>query len=247
MQRKVISHELGREQVTAIDEAENITEALSAVQAFKPDLIASALYFEDGTAMDLLQQLKASPDLADTPFMLVSSETRREQLEGFKQAGVVAILPKPFTDHHLRSALRATVDLLAPQEMELETYDVHTLKALVVDDSSLARRMVIRVLNNLGIEEIIEAEDGAEAQMLLADTQVDFVVTDYNMPHVDGAELTQYIRNTEGISHLPVLMVTSEQDETKLSHLNHCGIDALIDKPFSTKAVKQLLRGILEH
>lgn len=247
VQRKVITQELNHEQVTSIDEASNIEEAVDSILTFTPDLIASALYFEDGTAMDLIQQLRAIPNCDEIPFMLVSSETRLEQLETFKQSGVVAILPKPFTEQHLRSALRATVDLLAPEELSLNAYDVASMRALVVDDSSMSRKMICRVLNNLGISNIIEAVDGAEAQMLLEDTQFDFVVTDYNMPNVDGAELTAYIRNTEHLAHLPVMMVTSEKNETKLSHINHSGIDAIVDKPFITDEVKCLLHTLLDN
>ncbi len=247
MQRKVITQELNHEQVTSIDEAATIEQAVDSILGFKPDLVASALYLEDGTAMDLIQQLRTLPGCEDTPFMLVSSETRLEQLEAFKQAGVVAILPKPFTEQHLHSALRATVDLLSPEELSLESYDVSALNALVVDDSRMARQMISRVLKNLGVLNITEATDGAEAQMVLNESSFDFVVTDYNMPNVDGAELTTYIRHTENLAHLPVLMVTSEKDETKLSHINHSGIDAIIDKPFATDEVKRLLLSVLEN
>ncbi len=246
MQRKVIEHELNHEQVTAIDQAATINEAVQSIGAVSPDLIASALYFEDGTALDLLRQVRELPHCAETPFMLVTSETRLAQLEVFKQSGVVAILPKPFTRQHLNSALNATVELLSPEELELENYEITSLKALVVDDSTMARKMISRVLNNLGVTDIVEAVDGAEAIAELSETIVDFVVTDFNMPNVDGAELTTYIRNSKSLSSLPVMMVTSEQDETKLSHINHCGIDALIDKPFSPVEVKCLLHRLLD-
>ncbi|MGB0468674.1 MAG: response regulator [Pontibacterium sp.] len=247
MQRKVIAHELNREQVTAIDEAASVHEALESILSITPDLVASALYFEDGTAMDLIQEIRVLPQCKDTHFMLVSSETRHAQLEAFKQSGVVAILPKPFTHQHLKKSLCATVDLLSPEELELDNYDTESMRALVVDDSAMARKMILRVLNNLGILNITEASDGVEAQMILAGTEeFDFVVTDYNMPHMDGAELTSYIRQTDRLAHLPVMMVTSVQDETKLSHIHHSGIDALIDKPFSSEEVKRWLHTLLE-
>lgn len=247
MQRKVIENELHHEQVTAIDQAASIAEALQSIHAIQPDLIASALYFEDGTALDLLREVRALPECAETPFMLVTSETRLAQLEVFKQSGVIAILPKPFSRQHLNSALSATVELLSPEELELENYDITSLKALVVDDSKMARKMISRVLGNLGVSDIVEAGDGAEAIAILTETAVDFVVTDFNMPNIDGAELTAYIRNSDQLSSLPVLMVTSEQDETKLSHINHCGIDALIDKPFSPVEVKCLLHRLIDN
>lgn len=246
MQRKVIEQELNLEQVTAIDHATSVQEALQQAITLRPDLIASAYYFEDGTAIDLVEQLRQHPELHDTPFMLVSSETRHEQLEALRQAGVIAILPKPFSRQHLNNALCATVDLLSPEELELDSGDIQLLNALVVDDSPLARKMISRVLSNLGVLNIVEAENGAEAQTRLQEHQVDFVVTDLNMPYVDGEELTRFIRGNRSLSHLPVLMVTSERDETKLSLLNHSGIDALVDKPFSPQEVRRLLHSVLE-
>ena len=59
--------------------------------------------------------------------MLVSSELRRESLEEFKQSGVIALLPKPFTSAHLATAIDTTIDLLSTDELELEYFDVHTL------------------------------------------------------------------------------------------------------------------------
>jgi len=247
MQRKVIGHELNEEKVTTIDQASNIAEAIDNINAFPPDLIASALYFEDGTAMDLLRQIRDIPATTETPFMLVSSETRHAQLEAFKQAGVIAILPKPFSRENLNKALNATIDLLSPEELQLSNDDISNMTALVVDDSKLARTFIVKVLNNLGVFNIREAIDGAEAQSILTEGGIDFVVTDYNMPNVDGAELTSFIRSNKDISHLPVMMVTSEQDETKLSHINHSGIDALVDKPFAPDQVRRLLHGLLEN
>ena len=81
--------------------------------------------------------------------MLVSSEYKRESLEEFKQSGVVAILPKPFTSDHLHAAINNTIDLLSADEMELEYFDVHEIRVLLVDDSTLARNHIRRVVKQL--------------------------------------------------------------------------------------------------
>ncbi|WP_286239159.1 response regulator [Neptuniibacter halophilus] len=245
MQRKIIRKELNKERVDAIDEAGSVATALERIHAVKPDLVISCLYLPDGSAMDLLQQIRESDETSDLPFMLVSSETRHSELDQFKQSGVIAILPKPFNHDHLVTALNSTLDLLSNDELDLEFYDPASLRVLVVDDSRMARNVIIKVLGNLGIDQITQAEDGAEAITLLPQG-FDLVVTDFNMPQVNGLELAEHIRNSADYSHLPILMVTSESRQTHLSNVAKSGVNAMTDKPFEPATVKQLLTRILE-
>jgi two-component system chemotaxis response regulator CheY len=101
------------------------------------------------------------------------------------------------------------------------------------------------VLTNLGARDITQAVDGADAIERLKETEFDLVVTDYNMPHVDGEQLLRYIRNESSQSYVPVLMVTSEQNEATLSSVQKSGVSGLCDKPFDTDNVKQILANLL--
>ena len=162
-QQKIIINLLNSENVTHIKIADSVESAIASIKLSAPDLVASAMHFTDGTALDLVKLLKNDPMTEDVPFMLVSSEHRKEQLEEFRQSGVVAILPKPFTHDHLAKAIHSTLDLLSESELDLESFDVHEIRVLVVDDSKMARNFVSRVLRSLGIERITEATDGSEA------------------------------------------------------------------------------------
>jgi two-component system chemotaxis response regulator CheY len=247
MQRKIIMKHLMDEDVQHIKAADSLQSALTSMRQHKPDLVVSALHFSDGTALDLLTQIKNDTQLSDVPFMLVSSETRKAQLEQFKQSGVVAILPKPFHRIHLGKALNAAMDLLTPAELQLTLYDITDVRVLVVDDSRLARNHIKRVLGNLGIQQMTEAEDGQQAMQILQQQMFDLVVTDYNMPEVNGQELTEFIRQHSTISHIPVLMVTSEANESHLSNIAQAGVNAMCDKPFEPETVRALLFNLLEH
>lgn len=247
VQRKIIRKKLAEENVNQVVEAASMQQAMQHIAQHKPDAIACALHFADGTGEQFLKQLKADAATADIPFMLVSSESRKAQLEAFKQSGVVAILPKPFDAMQLGKALNAAVDLLSPAELELTLFDVHDVRVLVVDDSKLARNHIKRVLGNLGMQHIVEAEDGQQAISILQQQMFDLVVTDYNMPEVNGQELTEYIREHSTLSHIPVLMVTSEANDTHLANIAQSGVNALCDKPFEPDAVKQLLYRLLEQ
>ena len=245
MQRKVIRKELNRELVESIDEAESVQSAIEQIRRVRPDLVVSALHFPDGSAMELLQHIRQEPSLEDLPFMLVSSETRHSELDRFKQSGVIAILPKPFTHDHLATAINSTLDLLSNDELDLEYYDPASLRVLVVDDSKMARKIITNVLTNLGIQNITQATDGSEAITILP-KGFDLIITDYNMPEVNGLELAEFIRSSGDYSHLPIMMVTSEASHAHLSNVATAGVNAMADKPFEPATVKKLLAQILD-
>lgn len=247
MQSKVISKHLKDEQVANISTTCNINDTIQSLASFVPDLIISALHYDDGYALDLITKVRENPEWVDIPFMLISSESRKEQLEQFKQAGVTAILPKPFTNDHLGKAINATIDLLSPQELDLSYFDVQDLRVLVVDDSRFARNHIMRVLRNLGVKHMTEAEDGQQAIDILSQVMFDLVVTDYNMPQVNGKELTEFIRGNSAQTHIPILMVTSEANETHLSNIAQSGVNAMCNKPFEPESVKRILYQLLEQ
>ncbi|WP_415893949.1 response regulator [Neptuniibacter sp. PT8_73] len=245
MQRKVIRKELNKELVESIDEADSVNGAIKQIKAVRPDLVVSALHFPDGSAMELLQHIRQDPTLTDLPFMLISSETRHSELDKFKQSGIIAILPKPFSHDHLATAINSTLDILSHDELDLEYYDAASLRVLVVDDSRMARKVITNVLKNLGIQNITQAVDGSEAITLLPNG-FDLIVTDYNMPEVNGLELAEHVRSSGDYSHLPILMVTSEASHAHLSNVSKSGVNAMADKPFEPATVKKLLAQILE-
>ncbi|WP_199609451.1 response regulator [Flocculibacter collagenilyticus] len=246
-QSKIIVKHLAEEGVHNVEVAGSIAATVDILNDHKPDLVISSLHFNDGNALELVRKLKSDDDFAHIPFMLVSSERRKSQLEEFKQSGVVAILPKPFSKDHLGKAINATLDILAPSELELELFDVHDLRVLVVDDSRLARNHIKRVLTNLGMQHLMEAVDGKQAIGLLQEHMFDIVVTDYNMPEVNGRELTEFIRQKSTQSHIPILMVSSEVNDTHLANIAQSGVDAMCDKPFEPENVKQILYSLLNQ
>lgn len=247
-QRKIIIKKLAEENILHVEAVGTVQDAVKAIEKNPPDLIVSAMYFEDGTGQDILKSVKNNPQIASVPFMLVSSENRPEKLEEFKQAGVAAILPKPFSTSNLAKALNASLALINADELELEYFDVEQLRVLVVDDSKLARNHIHRVLNSLGMHNIKEAENGAEALTLLKDHTFDLVFTDYNMPEMDGRELSEFIRFNPDTAHIPIIMVTSESSNSlHMANIHQTGINALCNKPFELEEVKRMIVSLLSH
>lgn len=246
-QQKIIVHHLQDAGVGSVHAVGSGKEVEAYLQHDRPDLLISSMYLPDCTATDLLLTLRQSEDWAAIPFMLVSSETRFRALDPIKQAGVVAILPKPFAADDIVRALKASLHYLEHEELALEHFDPHELRVLVVDDSLTARNHVRRMLNTLGIERVTLASSGKEACELLNEQTFDLVVTDYNMPEMDGEELVRAIRRRSDGAYIPIMMVTSEQDETLLQGVQQAGVSALLDKPFSPDVVKQTLLNMLNH
>lgn len=247
-QLKIITQHLSSEGVINLETATSGADAIEKLQQYQPDLIISSMYLPDMTATDLVQQIKSTNFLKNIPFMLISSETRFTALDPIRQAGVVAILPKPFNHKDLQRALRTTVDFVDPEELALQHYEIEEVRVLVVDDSLMARKHIIRVLNNMGISQITEANDGKQGVEIFSQSEeaFDLIVTDLNMPEMDGKQLIEYIRTEMNNSFIPILMVTSEENETRLSNIQQAGVSGICDKPFEPQTVKEMLFRVLD-
>ena len=124
--------------------------------------------------------------------------------------------------------------------------DKTTLKFLVVDDFSTMRRIVRNLLKELGFNNVEEAEDGAIALGRLKSGGIDFVVTDWNMPNMDGLTLLQTIRATPNLKHLPVLMITAEAKKENIIAAAQAGASGYIVKPFTAGTLSEKLNKIFE-
>ena len=97
----------------------------------------------------------------------------------------------------------------------------------------------------MGIENITEACDGNEAKPLIQENLYDLIVTNFNMPEVNGHELLRFIRNESNQSTVPVMMVTTEGDAGKLAAVQQDGVSAIVDKPFEITEVNRLIEAAL--
>lgn len=119
---------------------------------------------------------------------------------------------------------------------------------LVVDDSAAIRKILTRVLRQTGmaIQTIHEAGDGQDALALLALHRVDLVLSDINMPKMDGLQLLASLKASPQWRHIPVVMITTEGGETKVAEAVRLGAAGYVRKPFTADQIKEKLVGILE-
>ncbi|MBL8439329.1 MAG: chemotaxis response regulator CheY [Zoogloeaceae bacterium] len=120
------------------------------------------------------------------------------------------------------------------------------MKFLVVDDFSTMRRIVRNLLKELGFTNVEEAEDGMVALQKLNSAAFDFVVTDWNMPNMDGLTLLQTIRKTPSLKSLPVLMITAEAKKENIIAAAQAGASGYIVKPFTAGTLSEKLEKIFE-
>jgi len=245
MQQHIIDKHLKLLNINNVNYCDKGQTTLAHLENDKPDLVISSMYLPDMTGIELVTSIRANPIVEDVAFMLISSETAFEMLEPIRQAGVVAILPKPFSTSDFSRAIFTTLEFINPDTIMLDGIDIDNLETLVVDDSPLARKHITKVLNNIGIEKISYAENGKIAINIINQHFFDLVVTDYNMPEMDGEILTKQIRENSNQKSIPILMVTSEGDESRLAAVQQAGVSGICDKPFETETVKMLIKQML--
>lgn len=121
------------------------------------------------------------------------------------------------------------------------------MKILVVDDFSTMRRIIKNLLKDLGFTNIQEADDGSTALPMLQQGDFDFVVTDWNMPGMQGIDLLRAIRSDDSLKHLPVLMVTAEAKKEQIVAAAQAGVNGYVVKPFTAATLKEKLEKIFER
>jgi len=120
------------------------------------------------------------------------------------------------------------------------------MKFLVVDDSPTMRRIVINALKTFGYTDVLEAGDGQQAlEQLNAYDDIEFVITDWNMPVMTGLELTQSIRGNEKFKHLPILMVTTRGLKSDIIEALKARVNNYVVKPFTPPVLKEKLDSVL--
>jgi len=123
----------------------------------------------------------------------------------------------------------------------------HNMKIVTVDDFSTMRRIIRNMLRQLGYSNIVEAEDGVEALSLLQREKVDFVISDWNMPNMNGLDLLKAIRADENLKPIPVLLVTAEALKEYIVEAVKAGVNNYVVKPFTAETLQEKIDTIFKN
>jgi two-component system, chemotaxis family, chemotaxis protein CheY len=116
-------------------------------------------------------------------------------------------------------------------------------RALVADDSSTMRKILIRSLNACGLADVVEAADGAEAIQLFAEQSFDLVLTEWNMPAKSGLDLIQAIR--AGGAKVPIIMITTEAEKSRVIEVIKAGVNDYVIKPFTAEMLREKIEKVM--
>ncbi|MDH2431247.1 histidine kinase [Pokkaliibacter plantistimulans] len=121
------------------------------------------------------------------------------------------------------------------------------MKILIVDDFSTMRRIIKNLLRDLGFTNTVEADDGSTALPILKSGNIDFLVTDWNMPGMSGIDLLKAVRADPKLARLPVLMVTAEAKREQIIAAAQAGVNGYVVKPFTAAVLKEKIEKIFER
>ncbi len=121
-------------------------------------------------------------------------------------------------------------------------------RILIVDDSTTMRKIIARTIHLTGVpvDEIVEAENGEKGLAQLRAGRVNLVISDINMPIMDGIAMIDEIHSDDKLNKIPILVISTEGSETKIEKLNGKGVKAYIRKPFSPEMIRDILTEVLE-
>ena len=120
------------------------------------------------------------------------------------------------------------------------------MKLLVVDDSSTMRRIIKNTLGRLGFNDVLEAEHGIEAWQIMDKTpDINVLITDWNMPEMNGLDLVRKVRAEKKYDSMPIIMVTTEGGKTEVITALKAGVNNYIVKPFTPQVLKEKLEDVL--
>lgn len=227
--RMVFRRWLNRSEYEVVD-AQNGNDALEKLKSADFDLVTLDIDMPvlDGFGLCAkLRQWEQAEDRNHTPVLIVTShDTLADRERGF-EVGATDFLSKPVTE----SEFLARIDRLLKTEDRLLG-----LTALVADDSRVARKSVVTSLARYGIT-AIEVEDGVQAfQVLQARSrEIDFLITDYDMPNMDGKELCRRARTALGLPWLPIIVLSALGDRERVLELFAVGATDYVCKPFTSE------------
>jgi two-component system chemotaxis response regulator CheY len=121
-----------------------------------------------------------------------------------------------------------------------------SIKILIVDDSITIRRIITNALKTVGFTDTIEASNGKEALEKLPNGKVDFIITDWNMPEMNGLDFIKIVRSDPLYSSLPILMITTRGTEHDVVEALQAKVNSYIMKPFTPQELKEKIEGILK-
>lgn len=187
-----------------------------------PDLLVSDIDMPVMNGYEMCQRIKETESTRGIPILILSARGAGVDIDRGFDAGANDFLTKPVADNELLSRIEMMLDSTLTSQRE---------KILVVEDSRVQRALITQSLAQQGFE-IISGKDGEEGLELAIENVPDLVITDSEMPLMNGRDLTRVLRQRDELKDIPVLMLTAADDPLNRAKGKHAGISAYLTKPF---------------
>jgi two-component system chemotaxis response regulator CheY len=251
VQAAIIKGYLEERSHTVVGVVTNGSDAVAAVRSLSPQAVMAAMHLADMNGVELAKQIRSEMKSRAPGFLLVTSESDEGASSSLSKLNRVLLLHKPFTPSQMADALSqvtgASMTLhgkgssASEVDAAVEKVPRNQMRVLIVDDSATARLNARSVLSELGFNQFTEAIDGAFAIAIAARESFQLIVTDYNMPLMDGRALISYFKQNPTTAAIPIIMVTTETDPRILDPVRKLGVIAIVEKSFPVKVVGPLL------
>ena len=240
LQSGVIGKILAEVGVTNVHAVSTGKDALEQFGTISPTVVLSSLKLPDMSGLELAARIRDSIRCPDTGIILMTGDDwNSDRQTAARRLGRTQMIRKPFNAEGLRKIIEQTLN---DQDRDQQPLDgLNELRVLIVDDSTVARRHAQATLTRLGFSRFTQADDGSTAIEELEKASFDLVVTDYNMPQMDGQQLITYIRQASNQRHVPIIMVTTEFDPQKLAAVYQLGVSAICNKSFDLELVRNIV------
>ena len=120
------------------------------------------------------------------------------------------------------------------------------MNIMILDDYAIMRGTIISILRQMGFKNFIRAEDGKEGIRRLQINPVDLIISDLNMPNVNGLQLLKHVRQSETLKHIPFIMVSGKAEQSKVMQAAEMGVNGFLVKPFSADSLMRKLAKVLD-
>lgn len=257
VQASIIRRYLEEQSVSVAGTVASGRDAISAVHSLRPRVVVSAMHLPDINGVELAKNIRSEIKVDAPGFILVTSEADDAESISLSRLNRVLVLQKPFSSQQLVEAFNLVTGASMPPQPTTVTAamtqmlpgraDRSKLKVLIADDSSTARIQVRTVLQELGFSQFLEVPDGAHAIAVAARESCQLIVTDYNMPLMDGRALVSYLKQDPATAKIPIVMVTTETDPRVLDPVRQLGVVAIVEKAFPASVVGPLMDGLFQR
>lgn len=234
--QEVISRALDKEKYE-IYSVSNGIEAIQKVHSINPDLILLDINMPGKNGLQVCQELKENPETTKIPIMFVSARTDENVIEKGFDVGADDYLTKPFKLEELVTKVEQIFGGLTNDRKE---------KVLVVDDSSIVRSILHNGISQQGFR-IITACDGEEGLREAIQEQPDIIISDFEMPKMNGFDFCRAVKSHGDLKHIPFIMLTSRDTRGARALGARAGVNAYLCKPFQVDRIVVLIERFLSE